>query len=68
MTRLPLVTTPLAEDEAEAAFAAMLDGQVADEDIASFVEFNLKVQGFEVITARDGQDAPDEAGNHLQRG
>jgi diguanylate cyclase (GGDEF)-like protein len=28
-----------------------------DEDIASFVEFNLKVQGFEVIVARDGQHA-----------
>jgi diguanylate cyclase (GGDEF)-like protein len=28
-----------------------------DEDIASFVEFNLKVHGFEVIRARDGQDA-----------
>jgi diguanylate cyclase (GGDEF)-like protein len=28
-----------------------------DEDIASFVEFNLKVQGFEVMSARDGQHA-----------
>jgi diguanylate cyclase (GGDEF)-like protein len=28
-----------------------------DEDIASFVEFNLKVHGFEVMVARDGQDA-----------
>lgn len=28
-----------------------------DEDIASFVEFNLKVQGFEVIVARDGRHA-----------
>jgi diguanylate cyclase (GGDEF)-like protein len=28
-----------------------------DEDIASFVEFNLKVHGFEVIKAKDGQDA-----------
>jgi diguanylate cyclase (GGDEF)-like protein len=28
-----------------------------DEDIASFVEFNLKVQGFEVMSARDGQEA-----------
>jgi diguanylate cyclase (GGDEF)-like protein len=28
-----------------------------DEDIASFVEFNLKVQGFEVMIARDGQHA-----------
>ncbi|WP_127503204.1 GGDEF domain-containing response regulator [Actinoplanes solisilvae] len=30
-----------------------------DQDIASFVEFNLKVQGYDVITARDGQDALD---------
>jgi diguanylate cyclase (GGDEF)-like protein len=28
-----------------------------DEDIASFVEFNLKVHGYEVVKARDGQDA-----------
>lgn len=37
MTRLPEVTAPLAEDEAEAAFGAMLDGKVADEDIARFL-------------------------------
>lgn len=37
MSALPDVTTPLAEDEAEAAFAAMLDGKVADEDIARFL-------------------------------
>ena len=37
MTMLPDVAAPLAEDEAEAAFAAMLDGQVADEDIARFL-------------------------------
>ncbi|MEJ5976013.1 anthranilate phosphoribosyltransferase [Novosphingobium sp. PS1R-30] len=37
MTRLPDVIAPLAEDEAEAAFAAMLDGKVADEDIARFL-------------------------------
>jgi anthranilate phosphoribosyltransferase len=37
MTALPDVTTPLAEDEAEAAFAAMLDGAVPDEDIARFL-------------------------------
>ncbi|MBV1687115.1 anthranilate phosphoribosyltransferase [Novosphingobium sp. G106] len=37
MTALPDVATPLAEDEAEAAFAAMLDGQVADEEIARFL-------------------------------
>lgn len=34
---LPSVATPLAEDEAEAAFALMLDGEVADEDIARFL-------------------------------
>jgi diguanylate cyclase (GGDEF)-like protein len=28
-----------------------------DQDIASFVEFNLKVHGFDVIRARDGQEA-----------
>ena len=28
-----------------------------DEDIASFVEFNLKVHGFDVMKARDGRDA-----------
>jgi anthranilate phosphoribosyltransferase len=37
MSALPDVTTPLGEDEAEAAFAAMLDGKVADEDIARFL-------------------------------
>ncbi len=28
-----------------------------DQDIASFVEFNLKVHGYDVVRARDGQDA-----------
>ncbi len=38
MTSLPPVTlTPLGEDEAETAFGAMLDGKVADEDIAAFL-------------------------------
>lgn len=37
MTRLPPVDAPLADDEAEAAFGAMLDGQVADEEIARFL-------------------------------
>jgi anthranilate phosphoribosyltransferase len=37
MSTLPDVTTPLAEDEAEAAFAAMLDGAVEDEAIARFL-------------------------------
>ncbi|WP_328459971.1 response regulator [Actinoplanes sp. NBC_00393] len=35
-----------------------------DQDIASFVEFNLKVQGFEVIRARDGQEALDLMETH----
>jgi len=37
MTLLPDVTAPLAEDEAEAAFAAMLDGKLADDAIAAFL-------------------------------
>jgi anthranilate phosphoribosyltransferase len=38
MNRLPPVDVPLAEDEAEAAFAAMLDGKIADDaDIAQFL-------------------------------
>jgi anthranilate phosphoribosyltransferase len=37
MSPLPDVAAPLAEDEAEAAFGAMLDGAVADEDIARFL-------------------------------
>lgn len=38
MTRLPPVTdASFAEDEAEHAFAAILDGTVADEDIAAFL-------------------------------
>ncbi len=37
MTTLPDVALPLAEAEAEAAFAAMLDGEVADEEIARFL-------------------------------
>ena len=37
MTLLPPVAAPLAEDEAEAAFGAMLDGQIADEEIARFL-------------------------------
>jgi anthranilate phosphoribosyltransferase len=34
---LPAVHPPLAEDEAEGAFGAMLDGRIADEDIARFL-------------------------------
>lgn len=37
MTALPPVTQPLAQDEAEAAFGAMLDGEIADEEIARFL-------------------------------
>jgi anthranilate phosphoribosyltransferase len=37
MTALPPVATPLAEDEAEAAFCAMLDGRVTDEEIGRFL-------------------------------
>ena len=37
MSRLPDVSAPLVEDEAEAAFAAMLDGGVADEEVARFL-------------------------------
>ncbi|MFT4026379.1 MAG: anthranilate phosphoribosyltransferase [Novosphingobium sp.] len=37
MTSLPPVTVPLHEDEAEAAFGAMLDGGIADEEIARFL-------------------------------
>ena len=37
MTSLPPTAIPLAEDEAEAAFGAMLDGRLADVDIAGFL-------------------------------
>lgn len=37
MSQLPPVEHPLGEDEAEAAFGAMLDGCLADEDIAQFL-------------------------------
>jgi anthranilate phosphoribosyltransferase len=37
VTALPSVAAPLAEDEAEAAFGAMLDGKVTDEEIARFL-------------------------------
>ena len=33
-----------------------------DDDIAGFVAFNLKVHGFEVVRARDGQEALDMMG------
>jgi anthranilate phosphoribosyltransferase len=37
MTALPAPAAPLAEDEAEAAFGAILDGRIADDDIARFL-------------------------------
>jgi len=37
MSILPPVATPLVEAEAEAAFAAMLDGQASDEEIGRFL-------------------------------
>ena len=37
MSTLPAVDLPLAEDEAEAAFGALLDGKHADEDVARFL-------------------------------
>lgn len=37
MTGLPPVATPLLEEEAEQAFGAMLDGKLADEDVARFL-------------------------------
>ncbi|MFA7585846.1 MAG: anthranilate phosphoribosyltransferase [Novosphingobium sp.] len=37
MNRLPETDVPLAEDEAEAAFSAVLDGTVPDEAIAAFL-------------------------------
>lgn len=37
MSALPSIAAPLAEDEAEDAFGAMLDGKVADEEIARFL-------------------------------
>lgn len=37
MIALPLVDAPLAEDEAEVAFAAILDGTVADDAIGQFL-------------------------------
>ncbi len=37
MTTLPPVHAPLAEDEAEAAFGALLDGKPGDEEVARFL-------------------------------
>jgi anthranilate phosphoribosyltransferase len=37
MSVLPPIDRPLAEDEAEAAFGAMLDGKPSDEEIAAFL-------------------------------
>lgn len=52
MSTLPAIATPLHEDEAEAAFGAMLDGAVADEDIARFL----------VALSDRGETAPEIAG------
>ena len=52
MTMLPDVDLPLAEDEAEAAFAAMLDGRHEDDDIARFL----------VALAERGETAGEIAG------
>lgn len=52
MTSLPAAAAPLAEDEAEAAFAAMLDGHVADDDIARFL----------VVLSDRGETAAEIAG------
>ena len=37
MTTLPPVDRPLAEDEAETAFGAMLDGAPSEQEIADFL-------------------------------
>ena len=37
MTTLPPVQAPLAEDEAEAAFGALLDGKPGDGEVARFL-------------------------------
>lgn len=37
MRTLPAVSTPLEEDEAHAAFAALLDGEMSDEEITRFL-------------------------------
>ena len=37
MSALPPVDRPLAEDEAEAAFGAMLDGAPSEQEIADFL-------------------------------
>lgn len=37
MSRLPPIAEPLDEDEAQAAFGAMLDGKLGDDDIAAFL-------------------------------
>jgi anthranilate phosphoribosyltransferase len=49
---LPSVDRPLAEDEAEAAFGAMLDGKPSDEEIAAFL----------IGLSDRGETAPEIAG------
>jgi len=52
MTLPPITKTPLAEDEAEAAFGAMLDGKLADDAIAAFL----------TALSDRGESAPEIAG------
>ncbi len=52
MSALPDLAQPLGEDEAEAMFGAMLDGQLADEDVARVL----------VELADRGETAPEIAG------
>ncbi|GGN44978.1 diguanylate cyclase (GGDEF)-like protein [Actinoplanes campanulatus] len=53
-SRLPESPDPELDPEEGPDLILVVDD---DQDIASFVEFNLKVHGFEVIRARDGQEA-----------
>jgi diguanylate cyclase (GGDEF)-like protein len=48
------VTTGVEQSESRPDVILVVDD---DEDIARFVEFNLRLHGFEVMVARDGQDA-----------
>lgn len=52
ITLSPVTSTPLSEEEAEACFGAMLDGKVADEEIAAFL----------VALSERGETAPEIAG------
>lgn len=52
MSILPPISQPLSEDEAQAAFSAMLDGHAGDEDIARFL----------IDLSDRGETAPEIAG------